>query len=160
MALNTDITLRVGAAQTDAAAKKSSRPVVELVAALTNGTAAGKADLMYYDDSRTLGASASASYDLAGSLSDPFGTVLTFVKVKAIAIVNSGAGSITIARPATNGAPIFDAASDAITVPTGGTVFLYNPTGWNITAGTGDLLSVTADGTGATFEILIVGTSA
>lgn len=162
MALKTSVDVRVSAAlvEQSGSQRAAAYEVVKDVVTLANGTTSGKADVVYSDPAKTLGASASVSYDLSGSLTNGIGGAAVFAKVKVIAVKNSGAGAITIERPASNGLPFFDAAGDAITIPSGGSVTLHNPTGWTVTAGTGDLIDITADGSGATFAILIVGTSA
>jgi len=129
-------------------------------ATLANGTTAGKADVNYSDPSRTLGASGTTSYDLSGSLTDVNGEAAVFAKVKLIDVLNEGPGIITVERPSSNGLPFLSAAGDSIPVDVGGRISLYYPVGITVTAGAGDLLDVTADGSGATFSLIVAGTSA
>lgn len=132
---------------------------------LPSGTAASQADLIF-SDTRTLGASATEDLDLAGSLVDPLGATLAFVTVKAI-IVKAAAGNtnnVAVKPAAANGfiGP-FNAAADTLIVPPSGVVVLVAPvSGWAVTAGTGDLITVTNSGagTGVTYDVVIVGTSA
>lgn len=129
------------------------------------GTTTGKADKLF-SDTRTLAASATENLDLAGVLTDPFGATATFVKVKAIYIkaaagntnnvVVGGAGSNTFAGP-------FSDATDKVVIPPGGTVLLIHPgAGWTVTAATGDILLVanSGAGTGVTYDVVLIGTSA
>lgn len=131
---------------------------------LASGTGAGQADRVF-TDTRTLAASATEDLDLAAVLLDAFGAAITFVKLKAI-IIKAAAGNtndVVLSRPASNGVPLFSAASDAIPIKPGGAFAWFCPgTGVTVTAGTGDLLTLTNSGagTGVTYDIVIIGTSA
>lgn len=132
---------------------------------LLNGTGAGQADLIF-TDSRTLGASGTENLDLAAALTDAFGATITFARIKAVIIAaNQGnTNDVQITRPATNGVPLFLAASDGIAVRPGG-LFAWacsDATGIVVTAGTGDLLTITnsAGTTGVTYKVIIIGASA
>lgn len=135
---------------------------------LTNGTSTGQADKAWFGD-RTLAASATENYDLAGTLTDIFGNALTFVKVKYIAVkvttttdgVDLSLGPVT----AGNGFGIgtfWNAAADKSIVPAGGFIEMYDPNGAAVTAATADLLTAInrSGSTGIAFKILIIGTSA
>src|SRR3954465_110978 len=52
----------------------------------SNGVGANQASNQWHSLARTLGASASEDLDLAGVLTNAFGAVLTFTKIKAIVI--------------------------------------------------------------------------
>lgn len=132
---------------------------------LDNGVGANQADRIW-SDTRTLSASATEDLDLAGVLTDAFGAALTFARIKAL-FVSAAAGNtnnVNITRPAANGVPLFLAAGDGIAVRPGG--FLgwacSDATGVAVTAGTGDLITVTnsAGGTGVTYSVVIIGASA
>lgn len=132
---------------------------------MASGTGASQADLVFAD-TRTLGASATEDLDLAGTLVDALGDTLTFVKVKAIYISASAdnTNNVEVTPAAANGflGP-FNAAADQVDIPPGGSLHLTAPvSGWTVTAGTGDLITVTnsAAGTGVTYDVIIVGTSA
>lgn len=132
---------------------------------LSNGTGANSADLCFHD-TRTLAASGTEDLDLAGSLAGPFGAAQVFVEVRAFMIKTAAANTnnVNITRPAANGVPLFLAASDGIAVPPGG-VFLWTcPADGKVavTAGTGDLITVTnsAGSTTVTYDVVIIGTSA
>lgn len=133
---------------------------------LLNGTGAGQADLIF-TDTRTVSASPNTeSLDLAGSLTDAYGTTMTFARIKAIIVsaASANAANINVVRPASNGVPLFLAASDGISVRPGG-FFAWgcsDATGVAVTAGTGDLIAFTGStGTAAfTYTIVIIGASA
>lgn len=131
--------------------------------AFTDGTTAGKADRIFAD-TRTLAASGTENLDLAGVLTDAYGAVITFATIKAIVIkaASGNTNDVQLTRPASNGVPLFLAASDGLSVKPGG-IFAWGCTGTGITvtAATGDILTITnsAAGTGVTYDILIIGTS-
>lgn len=132
---------------------------------LANGTGANSADLMFHDQ-RTLAASGTENLDLAGSLTNGFGATLTFVEVRAILVTaaSGNTNNVVVSRPASNGVPLFSAASDAIPVPPGG-LFMWAcgaDGAVAVTAGTGDIITITnsSSGTSVTYDVIIVGTSA
>lgn len=132
---------------------------------LANGTAANAADLCFHD-TRTISASSNEDLDLAGSLAGPFGASQVFVELRAILIKAAAANTnnVRVTRPASNGVPLFLAASDGIDVPPGG-VFLWScPADGKVTvtAGTGDLINIanSSSGTSVTYDVVIIGVSA
>ena len=133
---------------------------------LTSGTIADAADLVF-TDTRTLAASATEDLDLAAALTDPFGATLTFAKIKLVYIsaASGNTNDVQVTRPASNGVPAFIAAGDGLAIKPGGIMLLFAPklAGLcTVTAGTGDLLTVTnsAGSTSVTYSIVIIGTSA
>jgi hypothetical protein len=132
---------------------------------LESGTGLGAAD-MQWSDTRTLAASATEDLDLAGSLTGPLGTTLTFARIKAVLVkaLAANTNDVNVTRPASNGAPLFLAASDGLAVKPGG-LFLWvapNAAGAAVTAATGDLLTLTnsSSGTPVTYSIIVIGASA
>lgn len=135
-----------------------SKAIAEALAA---GTGSGEADLLWAD-SRALIADATEDLDLAGVLTDIFGDTVTFADVKAILIYNASttASVISIMGAAANGfVGPFGAASQKINIPAGGFVMFGHPgAGWTVTAGTGDLITITEESTlAAVYEIAIIG---
>ncbi len=133
--------------------------------ALSNGTGSAQADLIFHDQ-RTLAASGTEDLDLAGVLTSPYGATLTFAELRGIMIkaADTNTNTINVTRPAANGLLLFLAASDGIPIPPGG-VFLWSCGADGkvpVTAGTGDLLTITnaAAGTSVTYDVVIVGVSA
>lgn len=132
---------------------------------LTSGTGADQANQLF-TDTRTLTASATEDLDLAGVLVDSFGDTLTFARIKAVIVGAAAANTnnVNVTRPASNGVPLFLAASDGIAVRPGGVFAWIAPdvTGVAVTAGTGDLLTFTnsAGSTSVTYDVVIVGASA
>lgn len=132
---------------------------------LETGTGANESDLLYAA-TRTLAPSGTENLDLAGVLTDPFGSVLTFARVKVILVrasslnVNNvvlGAGTNPWAGPWAGTLPTH-------AVSPGG-LFLAvapNAAGWPVTAATADILKVLNSGAGTpvTYDIVLAGASA
>lgn len=132
---------------------------------LTEGTTANKADKLF-SDTRTLTASSTENLDLAGTLTDPFGTTVTFATVKAIYVQasTSNTNNVCVGGAASNGfvGPFAD-ATDKMCVKPGGVLLITAPaTGWTVTASTGDILLVanSSSGSSVTYDVVIIGTSA
>ena len=135
---------------------------LEYAVALANGTGLGQANQVFHDR-RTVNSGATDSLDLAGALVNTLGTTLTFTKIKGVIVyaLPANTGNLGVARPASNGAPIFAAASDGLTLAPGGLFVLANPSaaGIAVTPATGDLFDITnGTGTQQSYEIVIFGT--
>lgn len=132
---------------------------------LASGTGAGQADKIWHDE-RTLTASSSEDLDLAGTLVDAFGVTLTFARVKGIVVYASPANTNNVVLGnVTNGiVGWFGAATHTISVRPGGlfTIFATDATAYAVTAGTADLLHVanSGAGTGVTYDVVVIGSSA
>lgn len=167
MALSTQLDVRLAATLTGTA--DLSTPTDSLVEVfkmvLTSGTGANQADMSWHDQ-RTINTSTTDSLDLAGSLSNVFGTTQTFARIKGLMVVasSSNTDNIQVARPAANGVPLFLAASDGLVVRPGGLLLwaASDSTGVAVTAGTGDGLSIInpSGSVTATYQIVIIGASA
>lgn len=122
----------------------------------SNGTGANQANNVFTDDFAIAGAG-SQTYDLAGSLVNALGQVLTFSAIKAIIIKNTGATPITYGGGSNPLAAFMGAGTHTITVPAGGLVVLIDPTaaGQSVTGSTGDILRLA--GTDAAGTIIIFG---
>jgi hypothetical protein len=77
---------------------------------------------------------------------------------------SSNTNNVRVTRPASNGVPLFLAASDGIDILPGGCFLWAAPaaTTVTVTAGTGDLINVanSSSGTSVTYSVVIIGTSA
>lgn len=167
MTLRTEVKASIAAAlvgSADFANPKFDLPPRDTIV-METGTGSNLADLLF-SDQRTLALSTSEDLDLAASLSDPLGATLTFVKVKAIEIraAAGNGGNIVVGGAAVNAfLGAFADATDKLEIPAGGAVVMVAPgAGWTVTPGTGDLLKIENDDSGAaaTYDIVIVGTSA
>lgn len=170
MTLQSRISVSVTANQSETLdlGSRSSAMTQTYKATLTSGTGAGQADLVFHDK-RTLAASATENLDLAGVLTDPLGTALTFARIKAI-IVNAAAGNtndVIVGGDVTNtffGS--FADETDAVRIRPGGVFAMVcgeaDATGYPVAAGTGDLLKFTngAGSTSVEYQVTLIGASA
>lgn len=136
---------------------------------LTNGTTANKADLIFVDQ-RTVNSASNDDIDLAGSLSDAFGSTITFAEIVAILVINgpiSGSANttdLTIGN-ATNAFEGFLSSSATVgPIKPGGVFFLFagDAAGLgSVTGGSTDELRIAnSSGASATYQICIIGRSA
>lgn len=167
MALDSRLTVRAQCTHTDALDLGTASLPLDLHWSdrWRTGTGADQADLLF-TDRRTIAASSNEDLDLAGALSDAFGSTLTFARIKGL-IVAAAAGNtnnVVVSRPSSNGVPIFSAASDAISVRPGGVLAWFAPdaTAVAVTAGTGDLINIanSSSGSTVTYDVVIIGASA
>jgi hypothetical protein len=135
---------------------------VAKVLSLTAGTAATNQANLLFADTRTLAASGTEDLDLAGVLTSAFGATITAAEIVAIYVeaLAANTNNVNMIRPASNGfiGP-FLAASDGVAVRPGEAQLFVSQSGWAVTAGTGDLLTITNSGSGTpvTYSIVIVG---
>jgi len=141
----------------------SAQVVKTYLTDLTDGTAAGKADLIFHD-TRTIGG-APDDLDLAGALVDAFGATLTFVKIKSITVVaySTNVANVVVGAAAANQfVGPFGAATHTLAVKPGGKLHTdvgKTDLGFAVTAGTGDVLRFSGTN-GDKYDVIIVGTSA
>lgn len=167
MALDTDLLIRALVTETSALDLVTAQApmAMDTRIQLATGTGASQADKVF-SDTRTLGASATEDLDVSGALTTPLGSTFVVARIKAL-IVTALAGNtnnVNITRPASNGVPLFLAASDGIPVKPGGAFVWVAPdaTGIVVTAATGDLITFTNSGgtTSVTYSVVIIGASA
>jgi len=172
MAVNLSGTISVGFNVTDQRTLVSgAAPQVGSITSLfsaafsiVSGIAAGQCDKAWCD-SRSVNASATDTLDFAGVVTDAFGAVVTFAKIRGIVIAAAAANVsvLTITRPASNGILLFGAISQTIAGLSAGGIFAWvDPqVGLSVTPATVDLLTV-VNGAGGTaiYQIGVVGTSA
>src|ERR1051325_4069454 len=114
----TRVELKVNATQTKPDDLSVPQDAVEYLKSLSfaDGAGAGAANLIFHDQ-RTLGASATENLDLAGVLSDKFGTALTFARIKAVLVyaATGNTNNVQVTQPAANGVPgLFLAAGHGV----------------------------------------------
>lgn len=172
MALVADILAKITATQTgpnDFGADKF-RPQVQAALALTDGTGAGQANILFADQ-RTVASATNDDIDLAGVLTDAFGATITTAELVAILIINA-----PISGPANTTSLTIGGGSNPVagflggTTPTigpigpGGVVLLACPTAAGlgaVAAGTADILRIAnSSGAAATYQIVIIGRTA
>jgi len=129
----------------------------------TDGAGLDQADVVWSDE-RTLGASGDENLDLSGVLTDAFGTVITFARIKAIYLEADSANTndVWLGGAAANiFATPFAGGSGVVSIPPNGMLFMVAPgaTAWVVTAGTADQLRVRNSGAGTSvkYRIVLVG---
>lgn len=165
MPLSTSGNVTLNASQTKAEDLGAAdfTPSLGLPLALTDGTGADQADLIFSDTRTT----ADEDLDLAGVLTDVYGAVITFARIKCIMIKAAAANTLDIHMGGAGAndfiGPLADATDEAVIRP-GGMVMFWAPdaTAWAVTAGSADQLKIAAsDGaTPITYDIMIIGASA
>lgn len=130
---------------------------------LADGTGANQANMIWLDQ-RTLAASATEGLDLAGSLTNVYGSTITFTSIKGIIVFAAAANTnnVLVGGAVSNGFINWVSdASDVLVVPPGSMFSLVNPNanGYAVTAGTGDILKISnsSSGTGVTYDIILLG---
>ncbi len=133
---------------------------------LATGTGNNQADKVFVDQ-RTLSASSSEDLDLAAVLTDAYGDVVTFVRVKAIIVKAASGNTNNVLVGGASSAQMINwvgDATDVIVVRPGGIFLLAcnDATAYPVTATTGDLLKIanSSSGTSVTYDIIIIGASA
>lgn len=167
MALASELSVRATCTLTNPLDLQTAAAPIDYLARLrlVSGTGLGAADMLW-SDQRTLAASATEDLDLAGSLTGLLGGTVTFARIKGLIVAASSANTnaVNVTRPASNGVPLFLAASDGIPVKPGGVFAWFDQSalGIAVTAATGDLITLTngGSGTSVTYDIVIVGASA
>lgn len=168
MPVTTNIKVSVDANQTGSIdlAPLSAVHSLPFTKLLTSGTASGQADVVW-SDTRTIAASGTDDLDLAGVLVGAFGTVTTFVRVKAILVVADAANTNNVvvgAAAATQFVGPFGAATHTVALQPGNAFFISatGATAWPVSAGSTDLFRIANSGAGTsvTYSIIIVGASA
>lgn len=159
-----EISLNIKATQTGTndlgTPKLTINPIAELTQFIEGTNTIGAADIMF-SDTRTLTASANENIDLSGALTDAFGAsivaaelLMLFIKARA-----ANTNNVVVSRPATNGVPIYLAASDGRALLPGEFELIVSQAGIPVTAATGDLINIANSGAGTsvTYDILVLG---
>lgn len=162
-ALSSSVQVRFGHDQTSSTGISPARDNLGHAITRIFGNGSGSAQVadLVYHGSRTLGSEASETIDLFGSVTDAFGSTLSFARVKAITIENeSGSMTLTIGD-ADSPLALFDPATATVTVPPLGFLCLAAPlAGWPVTDTTADELKVlNSAGATTTYKIHILGAS-
>jgi len=126
----------------------------------TSGTGNNQTSVIYHD-TRTLADGATENLDLAGVLTNPFGSTVTFTKVKVIVFKNMSATQTFSLGGAASAQFVnwVGDATDIINVPPGGCFVISAPlAGFAVTATSADLLKVAnSAGAEADYKIMILG---
>jgi hypothetical protein len=129
----------------------------------TNGDAANKANLLWYD-AETIAASSNTDIDLVGSLTTAYGDTVSFDKIKGVLIRNTSTDSTCIIRVGGAGATAWydwtEANDSYVSVKAGGSMMLLAPdaNGYDIEAGSDTLRLANVSATAiASYEIAVIG---
>lgn len=166
MGVTASMTARLNATHTKTVGQTNASVAVDQNKSitLTDGTGPNQVNVLW-QDTRVLADGANESLDLAGTLLDAFGTTVALARVKGIMIENQSAdASLIVGAAASPWIGMLNAAG-TITIPPGGMLLWGGPNaaGAVVTAGTGDLLKMTHDGTGTssmTYKISVLGANA
>jgi len=133
---------------------------------LVNGTGAGQVDKLY-QDTNTLGPSATLDIDLVGALTNVFGTAFNFARVKGlfVAAASGNTNNVVVGgAAATQWVGPFGAAAHTIAVRPGAWMGICcsDATAWPAVGAASDLLRIanSAAGTDVTYSIVLLGSSA
>lgn len=124
-----------------------------------DGSAANQIDLVY-SDTFSVASGTPITYDLTGSLLSILdGTAVNFTKIRGIAIVQrTGAGILQIGAGSNPQLGWVIATGDGVNIGTLGCFVICDPTNsYTTTAGTGDILTLTASTGTITGDLLIWG---
>lgn len=128
---------------------------------LTDGTGANKGDICF-DDTRTLADGANETIDVR-SITDAYGTALTFDIIRGLYIKNNSTDSgLLVGAAAATQLVLFAApASDILLIPPGGEFFMTWPDATGLDTTVNKDLKLEHDAVGAavslTYDIIIVG---
>lgn len=160
---NLDLTLALrGAYSADSTGGRVLKRTEAIVFAAAGGTAPTLSGFL-----NGTGTFAGAVTLLLAHATDPFqgagdavysdGFTVAGARLKVLCIEHTGAsGTLTIARAAANGLPLFDAASDAVTLDPGGILLIYLKTGTaTLTTGSNDGLTITPSAGTITADISV-----
>lgn len=147
----------------DLSKKKRSNFAMDLAKSFGVGSALDECDVAWADE-RTLAAT-SEELDLAGGLTDDFGSAFSFAKVKVVAIRNlaTTAGHVLeVGGAASNAFLLLKAANDVDQIGPDGRRLFVEPSlaGKAVTASTADKLKIDSGANTITYQILIAGVKA
>lgn len=134
----------------------SQSPIVRnFSASFTNGTGADNANQHYSAADAALAASTTATFDLAGVLTDAFGATITFARVKGLLIKNTGTVNLTIAGTCTA------LGGASLTLRPGGILFIIAPdaTAYAVAGGSTDTVTIlnTSGAAVAGYDLTVIG---
>ena len=167
MALTAELRAKLTARQTGShdMGGPTFNPSLEKNITFTDGTGANQADIVWADQ-RTLAASATEDLDLAGVLTDAFGSTVTAAEVVAIMVVAAaGNTNNVVIGDATAPVPLFGGTNGTLSIKPGGFVMLGAPGAagqFTVGAGATDDLKIANSGAGTavTYDIAIIARTA
>ena len=145
-----------------AAGSSNLQHVASKARQMSTGTANGEIDRVWSTAAGSVG-TGGASIDLVGSLTSQIagGATTSFADVQYIYLENTASAGNLLVGGAANLIGILSGATDRIVIPPGGALLLdLGTAGLATTAGTADLIPVTASAGTVTYKALIAGRSA
>lgn len=127
------------------------------------GVGANQMDLVFSELSKSI--SGNYDVDLAGVLTDVFGAVITYARIKLLAIFAdpTNTGNVIMGNAAANAffGP-FGLATHTVNIRPGGSLVMFAPdaTGWPVTAATADILRFAPSAGTQLFSWVVAGASA
>ena len=111
------------------------------------GSGSNQINQIWYG-SRTIAASGVDNIDIAGGITDSFGTVVSMMHVRFIAIsaTATNSGDIAVGGPVSNGVTIyFGTTNDTVRIPPAGALlwFCATTSAWSNAVGSADVLQIT-----------------
>lgn len=132
-----------------------------------SGVGANQADKIYTLGANSIAAAGTLDIDLAGSVSDIYGTLISFARVKAIGVIAdpTNVNNVVMGNAVANQflGPLGSAVHTVHVRPGGFMLFVApDATAWAVTAATADILRFTnsGGGTAVLFDLVILGASA
>lgn len=167
--LTGQVSVRVNGIYQSAVGAASGQASLELglITSLASGVGASQWDKIYSERDKSVAASGTYDIDLAGSLTDAFGVVITFARVKGLLVMASALNTNNVvvgAAAATQFLGPLDSATSTESVRPGGLYFWFAPdaTAFPVGAGATDKLRFTnsSSGTAVVFTFVVFGCSA
>lgn len=125
-----------------------------------DGTDGSEADAYWADLAVVETGSNSTDYDLDALTSGPGGGTVSLAEVRAL-LINVTAGDLTITPHATNGwTAMLAAAGDLLNLPVGKYRFFVPTDGAWPVSGSDKVITIAATGSGVTYDICFIGTTA
>jgi hypothetical protein len=129
---------------------------------IASGTGANQADKVFSELAKSI--VGNTDVDLAGSLTDAYGAVITFARVKMLAffVDPASVSNLVVGAAAANQffGP-FGASAHTINIRPGGLAVLFAPdaVAWPVTAATADILRLAPSGASCLFDWCVMGAS-
>ena len=164
MTVKTDLNISIKALEESSQdlGTASMTHALSLIKGYGNGTSAGQFDVVYSDTHSAAGAA--KTYDVLGSLTDVFGSSISFVTLCGIIVKNKSTTSTEILTIGAGSNPIVNmwiATGDGIKVGPSGMFVWFDPIdGIAPVAGTGDILTIDPGADTIEFDIILLGRSA
>lgn len=154
-----DLVVRATASKTTGLVDSSSPLSKKYSVALNTGTGADKANESYHFRNTTLAASGSLALDLTGGLTDAFGDVITFTRLKAIIVKNNSTTQTLSIRGPNRGVGLGGLGAGIDLRPGG--LWMHactDATGFVVTDGSTDSITFSnSSGATADFEVILIG---